>query len=141
MIKKIKVAKLRNLWWQSSFHYQIDLLIKVWKCESFCQLPSVHSSFKFHFILFYQKGCIQRRISEHLVNNIYENASILKEKKTIIILEFLQNALQFFLRSVSSSLRPATLIKTILQHSHFPVNFAQFSKTSFFTEHHRWRLL
>lgn len=94
-------------------------------------------------ILFYQKACIQRRISEHLVSNIYENASILKEEKTIIISEFLQNALQFFLCSFSSSLRPATLIKTILRHSRFPLNFwfLEVVENLFFIEHLPLRLL
>ena len=36
--------------------------------------------------------------------------------------------------------RPATLLKS-LWHRCFPVNFAKFLKTSFFTEHLQWLLL
>ena len=36
---------------------------------------------------------------------------------------------------------PATLLKKKLWHRCFPVNFAKFQRTSFFTEHHWWLLL
>ena len=38
-------------------------------------------------------------------------------------------------------LRPANLLKKRLWHSCFPVNFAEFLRTPFLTEHHRWLLL
>ena len=38
-------------------------------------------------------------------------------------------------------LRPGTLLKKRLWHRCFPVNFAKFLRTSFFTEHLRWLLL
>ena len=40
-----------------------------------------------------------------------------------------------------ASLRPATLFKKRLWHRCFPVNFAKFLKTLFFTEHLWWLLL
>ena len=40
-----------------------------------------------------------------------------------------------------AGLRPATLLKKILRHRCFPVNFAKFLRTSFFTEQFRWMLL
>ena len=40
-----------------------------------------------------------------------------------------------------ASLRPATLLKKRLWHRCFPVNFAKFLRTPFFTEHLRWLLL
>ena len=36
------------------------------------------------------------------------------------------------------SLRPATLLKKRFQHGCFPVNFAKFQRTPFFTKHFRW---
>ena len=36
---------------------------------------------------------------------------------------------------------PATLLKKGLWYRCFPVNFAKFLRTPFFTEHHRWLLL
>ena len=39
-----------------------------------------------------------------------------------------------------ASLRPVTLLKKRLWHRGFPVNFAKFLRTSFFTEHLRWLL-
>ena len=38
-------------------------------------------------------------------------------------------------------LRPATLLKKSLWHRCFPVNFAKFIRTPFFTEHLRWLIL
>ena len=38
-------------------------------------------------------------------------------------------------------LRPATLLKKRLWHKRFPLNFAKFLVTLFFTENHRWLLL
>ena len=38
-------------------------------------------------------------------------------------------------------LRPATLLKKSLWHRCFPVNFAKFIRTPFFTEHLRWLFL
>ena len=38
-------------------------------------------------------------------------------------------------------LRPATLLKKRLWHRVFPVNFAKFLRTYFFTEHRQWLLL
>ena len=38
-------------------------------------------------------------------------------------------------------LRPPTLLEKILWHMSFPVNFAKFLRTPFFTEHLRWLLL
>ena len=38
-------------------------------------------------------------------------------------------------------LRPATLLKKMLWHRCFPVNFAKFPRTPFFTEQRRWLLL
>ena len=40
-----------------------------------------------------------------------------------------------------AGLRPATLLKKILWHRCFPVNFVIFLRTPFFTEHLRWLLL
>ena len=40
-----------------------------------------------------------------------------------------------------AGLRPATLLKKRLWHRCFPVNFAKFSRTTFFKEHLRWLLL
>ena len=40
-----------------------------------------------------------------------------------------------------AGLRPATLLKKSLWHRCFPVNFAKFLRTPFFTEHLRWLLL
>ena len=40
-----------------------------------------------------------------------------------------------------AGLRPATLIKKRLWHRCFPMNFAKFLRTSFFTEHFWWLLL
>ena len=40
-----------------------------------------------------------------------------------------------------AGLRLATLLKNSLWHRCFPVNFAKFLRTSFFTEHLRWLLL
>ena len=40
-----------------------------------------------------------------------------------------------------AGLRPATLLKKRLWHRYFPVTFAKFLKTSFFTEDLRWLLL
>ena len=40
-----------------------------------------------------------------------------------------------------AGLRPATLLKKSLRHRCFPVNFAKFLRTPFFTEHLRWLLL
>ena len=37
--------------------------------------------------------------------------------------------------------RPATLLKMILWHTCFPVNFAKFLRRPFLTEHLRWLLL
>ena len=45
-----------------------------------------------------------------------------------------------FLNKVAG-LRSATLLKKSLQHGCFPVNFAKFLRTLFFTEHLRWLLL
>ena len=38
-------------------------------------------------------------------------------------------------------IRPATLLKKRLWHMCFPVNFAKFLRTLFFTEHLQWLLL
>ena len=40
-----------------------------------------------------------------------------------------------------AGLRPASLLKKRLWHRYFPVNFAKFSKTTFFIEHLWWLLL
>ena len=40
-----------------------------------------------------------------------------------------------------TGLRPTTLLKKRLWHKCFPVNFAKFLRTPFFTEHFRWLLL
>ena len=40
-----------------------------------------------------------------------------------------------------SGLKPATLLKNRLWHRGFPVNFAKFPRTPFFTELHWWLLL
>ena len=40
-----------------------------------------------------------------------------------------------------AGLRPATLSKKRLWHRCFPLNFAKFLRTPFFTEHTRWLLL
>ena len=40
-----------------------------------------------------------------------------------------------------TGLRPATLLKKILWHRCFPVNFAKFLRTLFLTEQLRWPLL
>ena len=40
-----------------------------------------------------------------------------------------------------AGLRPATLLKKRLWHRCFPMNFAKFLRTPFFTEHLRWLLL
>ena len=40
-----------------------------------------------------------------------------------------------------AGLRPATLLKKRLWHRYFPVNFAKFLRTPFFTEHLWWLLL
>ena len=40
-----------------------------------------------------------------------------------------------------TDLRPATLLKKRLWHRCFPMNFAKFTRTLFFTEHLRWLLL
>ena len=40
-----------------------------------------------------------------------------------------------------ANLRPVTLLKKRLWHSCFPVDFAKFLRTSFFTEHLQWLLL
>ena len=40
-----------------------------------------------------------------------------------------------------AGLSPATLLKKSLWHRCFPVNFAKFLRTHFFTEHLRWLLL
>ena len=40
-----------------------------------------------------------------------------------------------------AGLRPATLLKKRLWHRRFPVNFAEFLRTSFLREHLRWMLL
>ena len=40
-----------------------------------------------------------------------------------------------------AGLRPATLLKKMLWHRCFPVNFAKFPRTPFFTEQLRWLLL
>ena len=40
-----------------------------------------------------------------------------------------------------AGLKPATLLKKSLWHRCFPVNFAKFLRTPFFTEHLRWLLL
>ena len=45
-----------------------------------------------------------------------------------------------FLNKVAG-LRPAILLKNRLRRSFFPVNFAKFSRTRFFTEHLPWLLL
>ena len=46
----------------------------------------------------------------------------------------------FFLNKVTD-LRPATLLKKILWHRCFSVNFVKFLRTSFLKEHLRWLLL
>ena len=46
-----------------------------------------------------------------------------------------------FFRKVAARLRPANLLKKSLWHRCFPVNFAKFLRTPFFTEHIRWLLL
>ena len=46
----------------------------------------------------------------------------------------------FFLMKLQA-LRPATLLKTRLQHRCFPMKFAKFLRTPFFTEHLWWLLL
>ena len=40
-----------------------------------------------------------------------------------------------------AGLRPASLLKKRLWHRCFPVNFAEFLRTAFFTEHVRWLLM
>ena len=45
---------------------------------------------------------------------------------------------QSFLFNKVAGLRPATLLKKRLWHRYFPVNFARFLRTPFFTEHLRW---
>ena len=40
-----------------------------------------------------------------------------------------------------AGLRPATVLKKILRNKCFPVNFAKFLRTPFFTDHLRWLLL
>ena len=45
-----------------------------------------------------------------------------------------------FLNKVAG-LRPVTLLKKRLWYSCFPVNFAKFLRTPFFTEHLRWLLM
>ena len=46
----------------------------------------------------------------------------------------------FFFNKVAG-LRTATLLKKSLRHRCFPVNFAKFLRTPFFTEHLLWLLL
>ena len=46
-----------------------------------------------------------------------------------------------FFNKVVAGLRPATLLKERLWHRCFPVNFAKFPRTPFFTEHLRWLFL
>ena len=41
----------------------------------------------------------------------------------------------------ATDLRPATLLKKRLWHKRFPVDFAKFLRTPFFTEHLQWLLL
>ena len=55
----------------------------------------------------------------------------------------LRNFAKFTGKHLSESLflRPATLLKKRLWHRCFPVNFAKFQRTPFFTEHLRWLLL
>ena len=56
--------------------------------------------------------------------------------------KFTENYLcQRLLFRKAAGLRPATLLKKSLCHRCFPVNFAKFLKTRFFTEHLRWLLL
>ena len=51
------------------------------------------------------------------------------------------DVLKHFRSSPPVSLRPATLLKMRLWHRGFPVNFAKFLRTPYFTEQLRWLLL
>ena len=51
------------------------------------------------------------------------------------------DVLKHFRSSRPVRLRPATLLKMRLWHRCFPVNFAKFLRTSYFTEHLWWLLL
>ena len=45
------------------------------------------------------------------------------------------------LRNFAKHLQAATLLKKRLWHRYFPVNFAKFLRTLFFTEHFQWLFL
>ena len=60
----------------------------------------------------------------------------LKHRQSISLASFLQCP-----HCKKSSLRLATLLKKRLWHRFFPVNFAKFLRTPFFSEHLQWLLL
>ena len=51
-----------------------------------------------------------------------------------------KNLCQSFFFNKVAGLRPATLLKKRLWHRFFPVNFAKFLRTPYFTKHLRWLL-
>ena len=61
----------------------------------------------------------------------------------IVFLEISQNSQEntCFRVSFSIKLQAATLLKKRLWHRYFPVNFAKFLRTLFFTEHFQWLFL
>ena len=58
-----------------------------------------------------------------------------------VLLQISQNSHENTCARVSFLIRPTTLLKWRLWHRCFPVNFAKFVRTPFFTEHLRWLLL
>ena len=63
------------------------------------------------------------------------------ENCSFVILQFCNFAFQSLYFNEVAGLRPATLLRKKLWHRCFPVNFAKFLRTTFFTEQLRWLLL
>ena len=81
-------------------------------------------------------------MSKRFISNLEVVAHRCSVKK--VFLEILQNSQGNVCARVSFSIKlqaPITLLKKRLWHRCFPVNFAKFLRTTFFTEHLWWLLL
>ena len=75
---------------------------------------------------------------------IYTEAVVQRCSIKKVFLEILQNSQENTCARVSFLIKlqgPAALLKKRLWHRCFPVNFAKFLRTLFFTEHLQWLLL
>ena len=93
---------------------------------------------------FYKLLC--RPQSKTILNNHYQSIpnisyKLLSDKPFQIILTNYYQTSEAAAQTCSVKKPPATLLKKRLWHRCFPVNFAKFLKTPFFTEHLWWLLL